>query len=1250
MELPLEGSSTILSFLPDDTIETVRQTVALAKQTHPDRLFIQIQLELPKDYYSTNPKRWADLFLRMSHGKNSISSADLDIYVTQVRPGTGVSARDVSREDWNAVEEFLQPLFAPEASFKEWRILGVSEETSAILPLPPADTVVPEIYRPTPVRQRLFETAHPEEAVAIMATEIDPETTDLVKQLYFPFFQSSTPPNIEMLRAPMKAARDRLSALMRLKAPQPKQTSILRAKWYIPLISTKFTAPRVRFEQIFYGLTVSKKTPVVSYFTSKGEAMRHKFYVEDPKTKEPFLDVPLWKAWTANTQPQRRLPTLLLYRGTSSTSFDRIAITNKDITASTWRNKDSTETLEDLQESLLEWMKTLDAVMPFLVETDIQPSRWTLNDLTAEASFAKEISEFDMRRFDCLQDLFGYQDTTFRLLRADRDTDIPEAVLNAYALLKAQKTLETELKISKAEADAFKEQIRILEEEQDVNLDNIIRSYPVIAISSKDIRVKFVKNLDRAMNYASILRYVLTSDKEEVNAVCPRRLEVVAPIAGVATTAEVQDDFDLGDLMEEIEQAKQDAPSNAAAAPAVLETMTKVKKGGPLTTHNYFNNRIDQIDPDLVDADYSKKCEKLAQVVILTPEDQARIPEAYNYSKAPENEKLPLEKGVAICPQYWCIRDEIPLSEDQLVTGPDNTQHCPECNGKVRITDKEDAREFTVIKRKQENKYPGFKNPTAKSTSKKKMPCCYLKPSGTAATAVLGSKTDIDDYYVLSSGVVPPLRIAYLPDELAKRLGIKTNYDTTCPRNRMTASATDMFRVGVGLPRESLPTLLNIKRAIPTPANARDKILQCSFFRTWTALGEGVTLLERITQGIDKAYRDEALSSLQEIEYVALVLDCRVMRINTALNTMSCGFWADKTSAQSRTIVLLDTDVVGKVTRRAGNLGTKFDYVIDVNKFDDTAKSTMQRLHVQACSAALPTMDDAVNELMLKNISNYQVILDPFERVQAVFVPQQAVLPVQPVSTQIPEGVPVRSGYSDVREGELPTQAILAAFLAETRNKGFKQTETLAAADGMMTEFLLESGFRAPFRPEGTGNEPAQEVIQTVQAATEEMLVSAKPNAEDLRMASDITYSSEVYEFLMFSLSKDLETADHETLRNSVKTPGPDLYKDLKAWLDANSIWDQVNEPVQFVNKVRTPCGQLLEDSCKSSSLCGWHEGTCKIKVKSVVDKRQVLVRMAKTLKENTKQRALVLDGRLSPFFSTILYLEMPHELITSDV
>jgi hypothetical protein len=91
------------------------------------------------------------------------------------------------------------------------------------------------------------------------------------------------------------------------------------------------------------------------------------------------------------------------------------------------------------------------------------------------------------------------------------------------------------------------------------------------------------------------------------------------------------------------------------------------------------------------------------------------------------------------------------------------------------------------------------------------------------------------------------------------------------------------------------------------------------------------------------------------------------------------------------------------------------------------------------------------------------------------------------------------------------------------------------------------------------------------------------------------------------------------------------------------------------VNKVRTPCGQYNDkDKCNASSLCGWKvekkKGVCKIRVKPIVDKGEVLRRIAKTLRDNDKQRALVLDERLSPFFSTILYLEMPYELITTTI
>jgi hypothetical protein len=1241
MELPLEGSSTILSFFPDDTIETVRQHVALAKNTHPDRLFIQVQVELPKDYYSTNPKRWMELFYRMSYGKNLIKKDILEAYVSYVRLGTGVSPRDVTLEDWKSVEEFLVPLFDPPSDFREWRILGVAEDKSVVLPIPVKEVNLPEAFRPVPSRQVLFDSVHREECISIRAEDLD-TNSDIICQVYFPFFQSSTPANIENLRIPLNTAHTQLKSLLKLKAPKPTNTAILRAKWYIPLISTQITAPRTRFEQIFYGLTVSPETPTISFFTSKSETTRHKFYVEYPKRKEPLLDVSMWKAWTTNTQPQRRLPTLLLYRGKSRISFDRISITSKDITVSTWRSKDSKETLDELKESTLSWLKSLDAVMPFLVETDLDLSRWVLNDMTSIVSYAKEISEFDMRRFGCLQNVFGFQDNTFRLLRADHSSDIPAEVLRAYSILQSGDRLETELGVSPEEASVLTEKVKALEEDENFNFEKATSGYPTISFSSKDVMIKFVTNLDRTLNYASILRYVLTSDKQEVNDVCPRRLETVEATVGIASqNVEIEDEFDMSAFAEDIQEVVE--PEQTSNAPAPSKVM-KVMKGGPQGTLGYFNNRILKIDPNLIDDEYTKKCEKLTQVVVLTPADQARIPPEYNYSTAPENQKMKVDKGIAICPQYWCMRDEIPLSEDQLIDG----KRCPMCDGKVRITEKEDAREFTVIKRKAEYKYPDYKDPSEKSTSKKRVPCCYRRPANKSLPLSPESTDEpppaIDDYYVLASGKIPALRIAYLPETLTRRISVKTNYPKTCPKNRIEASASDMFRVGMGFPRESLPTLLNDERSIPSPADAKDQIIQCSFFRTWKDIGEGDTPIDRIVDGIDRAYKQKTLPIIDEIEYVALILDCRVMRIDTVSNMMSCGFWTDKTSPRSRTIVLLDTDILAKVTRRKGNVGSKFVYAVDIKKFEDETKKTLQELHTSACSTSLPTFKDAENELLLKNISDYEVILDPFKRVQAVFVPQQVVLPIQPVSLEVPLGVRQRSGYADIQDAELPSSKILAQFLDGTKHSGFKKVKELYG------EFMLESGFRALFRPEQAEEEDVREVLQTVRPPhSEEELVHAEPNKADLKLATEISYSSEVFEFLMFSLSNDLQTDDYETLRNAIKNPGPDLMKQLKGWLDTQAYWDTVNEPVQFVNKVRTPCGQMEKETCKKSTLCGWHQNTCKIKVKPIVDERKILIRLVKTLKENTKQRALVLDGRLSPFFSTILYLEMPHELITTN-
>ena len=123
-------------------------------------------------------------------------------------------------------------------------------------------------------------------------------------------------------------------------------------------------------------------------------------------------------------------------------------------------------------------------------------------------------------------------------------------------------------------------------------------------------------------------------------------------------------------------------------------------------------------------------------------------------------------------------------------------------------------------------------------------------------------------------------------------------------------------------------------------------------------------------------------------------------------------------------------------------------------------------------------------------------------------------------------------------------------------------------------------------------------------------------------------------------------------MRESIASGSENLYKDLQNWAEKETYMDDANEPIQFLNKIREPCGQLKDEKmCNKSSICGWVQNSCKIKIRNtVVDGNALLRRLAKVLKDNEKQRSLVLDERLSPFFSTILYLEMPNELITTEV
>jgi hypothetical protein len=1249
--LPIAGAGSV-SFFEDDTLDIVRQHIALAVNSYPPRLYVEAHVSLPADYYA-DPRHWEALFLRVSLNGSRVDKEMFKTYVEQVRGMPAVIEPPATREDWMARPAALEAIFAPGAVFLEWRTFGVPDERCVVLPLPPKDMNIPAARIPVLNGQSLYETLYPEsrEITEFRATPVPADVSQLVQRVYFPLLQSDTPQRLsESELQSLRSTTEQLRALLELETPQPNHVSVLRAKWFVPFVETEFNAPRARFEEMFYGLTVNKKTPYVGYFTSRQELTRHKFFVTDEKTKEPFMDTGLWKSWAANTQPQRKLPTLLLYRGTGRTSFDRIAITNKDVTFTAWRTKESKEKTEEIQEGFVKWFKSLDAVTPFVETKDLDLSRWELQDLSILASFAKEIAQFDMLRFPCLRSVFSTQDDAFRLMRAEHlSADMTPQELRAYQLLYETEdananTLVAEMGMTQPEADALVQKFVTLGEEFD--LERVLRGYPTFKYRSKEVIVSSVTNVDRILQYASLLRHVLTSDDGAVNAVCPRRLQVVEAAAAPVATVTVQEgNFEVDDDLAALLglETNAPAPSNAAAAPVIAPVPAPGKQLKKLesaegTTYNYFNRRLRKFNPVMFDEKYPSNCEKTKQVVVLTAEEEAKLPADYS-ARAWSTLDLKDPDGVAICPQYWCVVDEIPLRADQLVDDA-----CPVCQGKV-ITKKSDRTpEFSVIKRNQDNVFPAYKEG---------QPCCYKERR---ATDVIARDATKDDTYILGTINLPERRMGYLSDELARSLRIKTSYATSVPKNRIEAGNSDFFRIGLGRPSKTMPVFLkDTATSIPTPDKAREAVMLCSFFRTWTDLGDGDTQTDRIVSGIAAAYEKGSLPALDELEYVTAILKCKVIRVSTKTNTVSCGYWSDTLGAQSRTIVMIDGDILAHATRRAVKAGEKFDYKADIQKapFAKETLATLSALHSQACASNTPDLQSALTELRLKSKPNPQLIHDPFGRTQAVFVPGVVVLPIQPVTQPPLPGVPVRSGYADIKTDELPTQADLRSFLDAAQHPGFKWVEDLVDADGRPTESLLASGFRAPFKPGAPSQgKTAKEVVGTIRTTNEDQLVNGAPNAEDAKTFREVSYAAEVFDFLLFSLSKDIQNADFSPLRNSILRRDANLYKRLEAWMTKKSYWEVAENPRDFVNKVRTPCGQFKQkDACNASSLCGYTSGACRIKVNESPDKKPaVLRRMVKTLMENDKQRALVLDERMSPFFSTVLYMEMPHELITTSV
>jgi hypothetical protein len=1281
-QVVFEGKNHVVSFFEDDTINIVRQQISKSVDIHPDRLFILVGIELSRNFYTQDARNWEMLFNRISMNGQPIEKEPFNAYAQMRSDNPVVQYSKMDKDEWMSKPDLLRRLYDPGGEFTEYRILGTEPDKAYSLPFEfdsASSSRIPSSQYPVPEEGRLVSSLYNPKKIKQFIVR---EYSDGEEGPYFPLFRSVTPQRLSADQIKnLEENSKHLGDLLKLDPPGPKQVHILRASWKADLVETEFgDATRTRFEQIFYGITLSPEIPCISFYTGRSEVSRHKFYKTSAKTREPLLDIPKWSSWWAKSKPARdRLPTLVLYRGESRYIFDRIFVTPHDIIFAVYRDQTNKKTLEKMKEDMMKWFKTFDAIVPFIQTSDLADCRIVLQDIKFEAEYSDSLDEFNTLRLGCVSGIFEESRAKkefFRFLRSDDANDgINPRDLRVINLLREDPFLkvsdvEEELKLSQDDAKRLLDSIVQKIEDQPNLINRQFRNHPIMEIKQKSIEVSSVDSIDRFLTYANILRYILSDPtSKELDRLCPKKLETSEAIVSVPQTA--SEDSEFGDLFGYLE----DMPE------IEKEVEKKEYKGKSEKSYKYFYDRLQEFDPETFhpSSTYPKICEKGHQPVILSDKEIADIVgdakkgEAYNPNNYSADKILKWENpsGVTVCPEYWCMYDKIPIQESQLEE-IDGAKVCPVCHGKIQDADmKLDAREFPVVRRDKRQIYPKLKDEKSPKNNKQ-FPCCYKTPK----QRKLVSDEKEQKYYVLSedkSGL-GSLRFAYLPKNLISSLFLDETYSSIIDSgNRIQSGMSGFFRLGMKYPADDLPILLNSTKVVQSPRRAVKIILRCSFLAGWPGesddnlaeIEEALTMkpfsddetakkhVARMISSIDEAFLNKTLTPTQALEFTALSLKIDLFKINLLDNSVSCTFYTQQVKVDSRGIIVLqhgtDIDCLSYITRQ------QRAFVYRTNVFEAPFKSdTTQELYKQrdkACVTDIPTFGDAVLFMQEIGEPNFSVILDPFSRGQALYVPNELVLPFQ--NTPIPPITkPLISGYSKIND--LPTYSDMRDVLrrAQQNAHGYEWAEDIFDGKGNRTEILTRSGLRIPVKPEaGEGENTA--IIDTVIAQGETELAFGNENQEDLQKYKNITYASELYEFLIFQLTKDIQKSSKLREVLSVQTPSTDEVGPLlEKWFDDTTYFVSMHSPIEFLSKIRKPCGQFTnKDVCESGHMCAWNPkaGQCRIQVRDTISKKKLFNKLLGTLVDNSKIRAIVLDGRTTPFFSTVLYLELPNEIIFTD-
>jgi hypothetical protein len=410
--------------------------------------------------------------------------------------------------------------------------------------------------------------------------------------------------------------------------------------------------------------------------------------------------------------------------------------------------------------------------------------------------------------------------------------------------------------------------------------------------------------------------------------------------------------------------------------------------------------------------------------------------------------------------------------------------------------------------------------------------------------------------------------------------------------------------------------------------------------------------MARIISSIDEAFINNKLTVIQELEYTAIMLNVDLYRINLEDLTIGCTFYTPQVKVRTRGVIILqrgnDVDCLCHVIRQQKKFTFKANIFDAPFKYETYVELTKKRN--LSCVTNIPTIKDAF--LFAKSlVDEFSIVLDPFGRAQAIYIQDDMLLPFQNTAIPLLEKRPKISGYSEVRN--LPTYDDTRTLLKKAQEiaPGYEWAEDMYDGKGHIVEILTRSGLRVPVKPkEGKGE--ASEVTHTIIRESESTLALGSINQTDMQRYKKISYESELYEFLLYQLTLDIKNRIIPDLILTLSEQSPkasELEPLLEEWFEQTTHFVSLDTPIEFLTKIRKPCGQFKKTECSNAHMCAWDGKTCRIQVRDIIPRKKLFNKLLSTLIDNSKIRSIVLDGRTTPFFSTVLYLELPTEIIFTD-